>query len=580
MPINSLASPFDQEEDVFSLEQPPILSTAEPVVSEPSVPPYYGVTSNQRSSLNEEALTRVENLPKNEFGQVDLSAGYKDYSDKLATGDLSFLKDAAEENANIQSGFQYGLTPEQQEQSWSQSTTGILGEAVNNLNKLKETNPQEFESTFQSLTPKPALAFLYDQAKKGEITKEEHAQAAVNFLRKQQPDTPFFVENGKVYSYPANNTSATPHEIVLTPDNVDFMPAKNKDEYFYNTLGTMSKKPSEDFDVDAVTGFVNNPVVSAVGMFLPPVALATTAMKVAAGIKLTPMEIVSAGLAGLNAAGITRPPTGAGAGGMGPVDTGTGLFGTTYNQTQTLLRAAAADNLEGGIVQVFAPTVIDNIKEQLPALNIPPTGLPENFEAGLTKTVEKMAGGASFEDAIKAGGIEYIRKGGLKPLEDIVKNAVQPLGSIADPIKDTLAALDKNVLQPITKPVGDVLSKADTAVRQQLSEIDDAYLQPVTKPVGDVLSAADTAVRDALPSFGSLGIDLPNISLGMLTGGSTLSPTRTTDDIFKEDLFKLKTKIGISPVEQLLSSPTQQQQEVVGLYEDPFASSFDERNTI
>ena len=131
--------------------------------------------------------------------------------------------------------------------------------------------------------------------------------------------------------------------------------------------------------------------------------------------------------------------------------------------------------------------------------------------------------------------------------------------------------------------MGDVLSKADTTVREKLSEIDDAYLQPVTQPIGDAFSAADTAVRDALPSFGSLGIDLPNIGLGMLTGGATLSPTRTTDDIFKEDLFKFKTKIGVSPVEQLLRTPVQQQrqqQEVVGLYEDPFASSFDKRNTI
>ena len=101
----------------------------------------------------------------------------------------------------------------------------------------------------------------------------------------------------------------------------------------------------------------------------------------------------------------------------------------------------------------------------------------------------------------------------------------------------------------------------------------------MAQATGDVLSSADTAVRDALPSLGSLGIDLPNISLGMLTGAPTLSPTRTTDDIFKEDLFKLKTKIGISPVEQLLRTPQAQQQEVVGLYDDPFASSFDERNT-
>lgn len=309
------------------------------------------------------------------------------------------------------------------------------------------------------------------------------------------------------------------------------------------TYSTVHVKPKSPLD---------NKFLAAVGMFLPPVALATTAAKVAAGESLTPMEIVSAGMAGLNAAGITRPATGAAAGGVGPVDKGQGLFGTTYNQTQTLMRAAAADNLEGGVVQVFAPQVIEGIKGKLPELNIPETGLPEDFEAGLVKTVEKMAGGSSFEDALKAGGIQYIREGGLKPLEGVIKEAVKPLGAIIEPIKETFAALDKNVLQP------------------------------VTKPIGDVLSAADTAVRQALPSLGSVGIDLPKIGLGMLTGASTISPTRTTDDIFKDDLFKFKTKIEVSPLEQLLRSPQarqQQQQEVVGLYDDPFASSFDERNT-
>jgi hypothetical protein len=194
----------------------------------------------------------------------------------------------------------------------------------------------------------------------------------------------------------------------------------------------------------------------------------------------------------------------------------------------------------------------------------------------------------------------------LEPITDALKTVTEPTKeflSEADTfVRQELSEFDK-VIQPYTKPVGDVLSNVDTTVRQGLSEFDKEVLQPITKPAGDiiediaqttgdvvedvaqttgdVLSAADTAVRDALPSFGSLGIDLPDIGLGMLTGASTLSPTRTTDDIFKEDLFKLKTKIGISPIEQLLRSPQerQQQQEVVGLYDDPFASSFDERNT-
>ena len=325
--------------------------------------------------------------------------------------------------------------------------------------------------------------------------------------------------------------------------------------------------------------FLNNPAVNIMASVIPGGQVALTLAKGASGQTLHGGDWATLGMAGLNKAGLIEPPTGAGANGMGPVDTGKGLFGTTYNQTQALVSAAAADDLEGGLVQVFAPEVIKGIKGQLPQLDIPETGLPENFEAGLTKTVEKMVGGASFEDAIKAGGIEYIKEGGLKPLEKIIKEAVKPLGGIVDPVKDAFAVLDKNVLQPITKPVGDVLSAADTTVRQELSEFDKEVLQPVTKPVADALSAADTAVRDALPSFGSLGIDLPKIGLGMLTGGSTLSPTRTTDDIFKDDLFKFKTKIGVSPVEQLLRSPQAQQQEVVGLYDDPFASSFNERNT-
>jgi len=328
------------------------------------------------------------------------------------------------------------------------------------------------------------------------------------------------------------------------------------------TYSTVHVPPESVFD---------SPLLSVVGMFIPQVALMTTALKVAAGEKITPMEIVGAGMAGLEYAGTIKAPTGAAAGGVGPVDTqGVGLLGTTYKQTETLMKAAAADNLEGGVVQVFAPQVIDSVMSKVPSIELPETGLPEDFEAGLVKTVEKLAGGSNFDDAIKAGGIEFIKEGGLKPLESIVKEAVKPVGDILEPIADAL--------KTVTEPTKEFLSEANQTIREELQGFDESVLQPITKPVGDALSAADTAVRDTLPSFGSLGIDLPNISLGMLTGGSTLSPTRTTDDIFKEDLFKLKTKIGISPVEELLRSP-QQQQEVVGLYDDPFASSFDERNT-
>lgn len=402
----------------------------------------------------------------------------------------------------------------------------------------------------------------------GSVSKGAALDSTIDYLTKNNIPLSKEVDGQTRYL-----TTGLGADVYRADENFDYKAGSYEAQGPVGTYSTVHVEPES---------VLNSPLLSVVGMFVPQVALMTTALKAATGEKVTPMEIVGAGLAGLEFAGAIKAPTGAAAGGVGPVDTqGVGLLGTTYKQTETLMKAAAADNLEGGVVQVFAPQVIDSVMSKIPSIELPETGLPENFEAGLVKTVEKMAGGASFDDAIKAGGIEFIKEGGLKPLESIVKEAVKPVGDILAPIADAL--------KTVTEPTKEFLSEADTFVRKELSEFD-KQIQPLTKPVGDfiedaaqatgdVLSAADTAVRDALPSFGSLGIDLPNISLGMLTGGSTLSPTRTTDNIFKEDLFKLKTKIGVSPVEQLLRTPQAQQQEVVGLYDDPFASSFDERNT-
>jgi len=488
----------------------PQQGTNEPVVSETSASPYYGVTTDQRNRLNEEVISGVKGLPKNEFGQIDLTAGYKEYSDKLATGDLSFLKDAAENSANIQSGFQYGLTPEQQKEPWSKNTTAILGEAVNNLNTLKETNPQEFESTFQSLTPKPALAFLYDQAKKGEITKEEHAQSAVNFLRKEQPDTPFFVENGKVYSYPAKDTGSKPHEIVLTPDNVDFMPAQNKDEYFYNTLGTMSKKPSEDFDIDAVTGFLNDPVVNLVGAFLPPVALATTAAKAANGQTLHAGDWLTLASAGLEQAGAIKPPS-AGAGGMGPIDNGVGLFGTTYDQTQNIMEAAAAAGSDGNPAEILIKGfgVTDDVLDKI---GIDSTTFDNSvvdygaFVEGVEEAASRVAGGDNIEDAIKAGALDYI----VEAAPDI------DLGVVTDAVKAVGSFIDDNIFQPIIETVGDIdLGEFEDTVRDLGREFDDEVLQEIkggieefAPQVEDFVKTVGGATVEAVEAAGGLTRDV------------------------------------------------------------------------
>ena len=91
MALNPLASPFDtQEGDVFSSS----VGMSVPQQIEPvSAMPYYGVTDEQRAILNRQATENLSQLPTNEAGLVDLSSAYQDYSNKLASGDLSFLED-------------------------------------------------------------------------------------------------------------------------------------------------------------------------------------------------------------------------------------------------------------------------------------------------------------------------------------------------------------------------------------------------------------------------------------------------------------------------------------------------------
>ena len=192
-----------------------------------------------------------------------------------------------------------------------------------------------------------------------------------------------------------------------------------------------------------------------------------------------------------------------------------------------------------------------------------------------------------------------------------------------------MSAVDDKVLQPLTRPVGDVLSTADTAARQGLSAFDDAVLNPVGdvvedvgqavgdvaedvgqavgdvaedagQAVGDALSAAETAVRQIigdidlpdsdlpdidLPDIDLPDIDLPDIDLNIPQVTSAPSPTRTTGGLF--DVAQFEHDEGISLVGNLLTGLTEQdakklskkqfqqpKEEMVDLLSNPFSSSF------
>ena len=325
---------------------------------------------------------------------------------------------------------------------------------------------------------------------------------------------------------------------------------------------------------------------------------------------------------------------------------GTGLFGLSYNASKGLINAVAVGDPKAAILGTFGGELVrkglDGVG--LTADVIEGKGIGYNdFTAGLTKVVEEVGNGRDIDEALALGLGKYIREGGTlgagtaDTLVGVVRDIVRPLGSVAtdlahfveDNLPDTeglenfvkevgndLSDLDTAVrkglrevdrrIQPVTKPIGgmlsaantatrEVLSEADTLARKGLSEFDDAIINPT----GKFLSAADTAARKELtkldeglydiqspfstpeidlPSIDLPSIDLPNFNLpslgmgmGMLLSGAP-APTATTGKLFENELFKFKNKIELTEFGPLYQP--EQEVDIEDFLTSPFESAF------
>jgi hypothetical protein len=270
---------------------------------------------------------------------------------------------------------------------------------------------------------------------------------------------------------------------------------------------------------------------------------------------------------------------------------GTGLFGSTYGQTQAALNVAAAGDAKGAALSLLGPQAVKAAIDKVPDDRILNVLQKDDVQAGLNKVVERVAGGAEFDEALAYGLGTYIKEGGglniegtdvsLGVIEDVVRDIVRPIGkagtALADFVEEAIPDIDVDIdidtraLRPLEDVIKAGGRKAEDVVRATGSVIDDTVIQPireagktfddvVTQPIGDALSDLDTAVRQALPDVDLPSVDLPSIdlpfdllpSLMSDTGEDFIpSPTRTTDSLFNDELFQFETEIGISdyPIE-------------------------------
>ena len=325
-------------------------------------------------------------------------------------------------------------------------------------------------------------------------------------------------------------------------------------------------------DDNLVTKVLNDPIIGVAASFIPGGTLAITGAKAAAGIELSPMEIAAAAMTGLEMAGAIKKPVlfdnGEYSDALGNInpfspdlgtavaDAGTGLFGTTYAQTATAINVASAGDVEGAALNLVMNTDIgkDLVTAGLEKIGLDETTLtkkgiqPDDFRAGVDRTVQAAVGGADFDEALLSGFSKYVRDGGtldipLGGIEDIVRDIVRPIGAVGtaladfvedsipdvngsglvDTLKDLGSSFDDAVLQPtkevietagsvvddtILQPVKETVEAGASVAGDALSVVDDEVIQPVIQGVeegasvaGDVLSAADTVVRDAASAF-------------------------------------------------------------------------------
>ena len=364
----------------------------------------------------------------------------------------------------------------------------------------------------------------------------------------------------------------------------------------------------QDTSTSFADNLINNPVTSIAASLVPFGQVALTAAKAANGQTLHGTDYLSASLSAAKGLGMLQAPVNeaaaadAGTAAMQAADvaglsneaamaagtaaqtaatTGQGftLFGKalSYNQSVGLLTAAATGNPKSALVSIYGGDLIKGglnkagvTSEALAKVGIPAAA----FEAALQKTVEKVAAGEEFDDALAYGFVDYAREGGLKNLfdmpesdisfagiEDLVRDIVRPIGSaatdLANLVEDNLP--DAKGLEDFVQNIGDDLSDLDTEAREQLTKLDEGLY--------DIQSPFSTPEID-LPS-----IDLPSFSMGggMLLSGSPTA-TATTGKIFENELFKFKNKIELTEFGPL--NQPEQEVDIEDFLTSPFESAF------
>lgn len=354
----------------------------------------------------------------------------------------------------------------------------------------------------------------------GDVNKFRQSPRAVEQAFSKETDTNIvdYVQQNKIPAYKEINGQRYYLNTGTSGSMAEVAGEKRKGGGAYQAFGPVGTYSAQWIENPPLAA---NPIIAFAANAIPGGQLALTAYKASQGMKLSPMEIANSLLGGLEVTGVVTKG-------------GEGLFGTTYAQTAKALKtaASAADgNIGAVLMQGFGDKIIPQVLEQA---QVNPETLenlgitPDDFNVALSKTVESVLDGKDVKDAMLIGFGTYVKEGGSLglALPDIDLPSIKGLSQIEDAVRKLGSKVDDELFQPIAQSdfVKETLPALEDTVRETANPLDN-WVDDIDLP--------------DLP-------DLPQAPLG--TPISTeLSPTRTTDGLFNNELFKFETEIGIDP---------------------------------
>lgn len=330
-------------------------------------------------------------------------------------------------------------------------------------------------------------------------------------------------------------------------------------------VGTYSTVFVEDPNV--VQSTLSDPIIGLAASFVPFGNLALTGAQLAADVDVNPLQAASGFMQGLQLAGVVRPPSAPLAEGLqGPPDVGEGLFGTTYAQTESLITAASAGNLEEAAMGMFGGQLVN---EGLAQAGISPETLgltQQQLTSGVNTTVNALAQGAELDEALAEGFGRQLVEGvvdaiptGDAPSLGFIEDAIRP---IVEPVIDAVEQIAEPFVE-VVEQVGPQIEDAIRAGGEALEPIVEPIVETasaVGRPIEDIVQEIGPPIEDAAREIGEalepvgqlLGevVDLGDISRGYsIPRGAVMGvPQRTQiENLFDRELFQFEEEIGISP---------------------------------